>query len=422
MTFNNDFFHFIDCPTFLPRFLRRLDAKAVPIFRLVFELHEMEENVDGSSCLCSKHATQAFAGSTFVLFALFDALFVFCCAQREPLEPSDDRAFAARIALALHPDCHRVMSASHFQPPEQSLHSSSSSGTGDAAIDMLAKVTHVFPRGTFRVDARFVPNRIIGLGAYGVVCMAQDRLTGKMVAIKKILDVTRDPVIARRTLREIKLLRHFHGHENILTITTVLQPEPGCSDIYVVSDLLSCDLHRIIHSQQALTEEHIRYFMYQLLRGLKYLHSANVIHRDIKPSNLLVTGDCDLRICDFGMARGVSNSNNTDATAFMTAYVATRWYRAPEVLLCLREYTTAVDMWSVGCVFGEMLARKHVFPGAHYVDQLNCIFNLLGTPSTEYCTRAGSDLAVKYLLKLPKLDKIPFKSVFPNASYVGAVS
>jgi mitogen-activated protein kinase 1/3 len=112
---------------------------------------------------------------------------------------------------------------------------------------------------------------------------------------------------------------------------------------------------------------HWQYFLYQLLRGLKYIHSANVLHRDLKPSNLLLDANCDLKICDFGLAR------TTSETDFMTEYVVTRWYRAPELLLNCSEYTAAIDIWSVGCIFLEIIRREPLFPGKDYVQQLMLI-------------------------------------------------
>lgn len=114
----------------------------------------------------------------------------------------------------------------------------------------------------------------------------------------------------------------------------------------------------------------IQYFLYQILRALKYIHSANVLHRDLKPSNLLVNANCDLKICDFGLARTTSEND------FMTEYVVTRWYRAPELLLNAAEYTAAIDIWSVGCIYMELLNRKPLLPGKDYVHQLRCIIDV----------------------------------------------
>lgn len=115
----------------------------------------------------------------------------------------------------------------------------------------------------------------------------------------------------------------------------------------------------------------LQYFLYQLLRGLKYIHSANVLHRDLKPSNLLLNANCDLKICDFGLAR------TTSETDFMTEYVVTRWYRAPELLLNCSEYTAAIDVWSVGCILMEIIRREPLFPGKDYVQQLALITEVL---------------------------------------------
>jgi len=133
-------------------------------------------------------------------------------------------------------------------------------------------------------------------------------------------------------------------------------------DIYVVSDLMETDLAAIIKSKQALTDDHIQFFLYQILRGLKYMHSAGVLHRDLKPRNLLVNTNCDLKICDFGLARADIPLLNSHSVVF-TDYIMTRWYRAPEVLLSWKKYTKAIDVWSVGCILAEMMMRKPLFPG-----------------------------------------------------------
>lgn len=130
---------------------------------------------------------------------------------------------------------------------------------------------------------------------------------------------------------------------------------------------MDTDLTQIIKSDQPLTEEHYKFFLYQLLRGLKYIHSAQIVHRDLKPRNLLVNSNCDLKICDFGLARPLFQNIKAN---ILTEYVATRWYRAPELLLSANHYTTSVDMWSVGCIFAEMLQRKPFLPGTDTKNQI----------------------------------------------------
>lgn len=177
---------------------------------------------------------------------------------------------------------------------------------------------------------------------------------------------------------------------------------------------MESDLHQIIHSAQTLTSEHTRYFLYQLLRGLKYVHSANVIHRDLKPSNLLVNENCELKIGDFGMARGLS-SHPEESHSFMTEYVATRWYRAPELLLSLNHYTLAIDLWSVGCIFAEMLGRKQLFPGKHYVHQLQLILSVLGTPPEVLIGAIRADRVRSYVQSLPSRSAVPLAKLYPQA-------
>ncbi|XP_064612170.1 uncharacterized protein LOC135476168 isoform X2 [Liolophura sinensis] len=257
----------------------------------------------------------------------------------------------------------------------------------------------------------------IGTGAYGVVCSAIHKKTGDRVAIKKIPGVFDIHVTAMRTYREIKILKHFN-HDNVISILDILKPKEPVDtfkDIYVVLDLMESDLHRIIHSNQDLTDEHIRYFLFQLLRGVKYIHSANVIHRDLKPSNLLVNEDCQLKIGDFGMARGTSNSGD-EKNAFMTQYVATRWYRAPEIMLTVSKYTSAVDIWSVGCIFAEMLGRKHLFPGSDSLNQLKLIIGVLGSPSKAFLDFMQSEVFKTFVTEWGHKEPLPLVTLFPRAN------
>ncbi|KAG0738143.1 hypothetical protein G6F23_009900 [Rhizopus arrhizus] len=187
------------------------------------------------------------------------------------------------------------------------------------------------------------------------------------------------------------------------------------NEIYLVQELMEADLHQIIRSGQPLTDAHFQYFVYQICRGLKYIHSANVLHRDLKPGNLLVNADCELKICDFGLARGYSDNADYNA-GFMTEYVATRWYRAPEIMLSFQSYTKAIDMWSVGCIFAEMLGGRPLFKGRDYVDQLNQILGILGTPDEETLCRVGSERAQVYIRSLPRMPRIPFENLYPRAN------
>ncbi|KAI3450992.1 hypothetical protein Pfo_007657 [Paulownia fortunei] len=240
-----------------------------------------------------------------------------------------------------------------------------------------AKGKHYFAmwRTLFEVDRKYVPIKPIGRGSYGVVCSSINRETNERVAIKKITDVFGNRISAIRTLRELMLLRCIK-HENVVELKDVMMPTnwSGFKELYMVYELMDTDLHHIIKSPQPLSNDHCKFFIFQLLRGLKYLHSANVLHRDLKPGNLLVNANCELKICDFGLAR--TGSDNGD---FMTEYVVTRWYRAPELLLSCDSYGTSVDIWSVGCILAEILGRKPIFLGTDSLSQLKLIVSVLGS-------------------------------------------
>lgn len=252
--------------------------------------------------------------------------------------------------------------------------------------------------------------RQVGTGAYGVVISADDKSTNTQVAIKKISRAFEDPVDAKRILREIKLMKMF-AHENVIRVLDIVPPPPTCEefeDIYIVQDLMETDLHRIIYSKQPLSIDHIQYFVYQILRGLKYIHSANVLHRDLKPSNLLLNSNCDLKICDFGLARVAEEAGD------QTEYVVTRWYRAPEIMLACQDYTKAIDVWSVGCIFAELLRRKALFPGDDYIAQLRLICDKLGRPSESDLEFVSSERAKKFMLSLPEAPAQVFDDLFPE--------
>lgn len=264
----------------------------------------------------------------------------------------------------------------------------------------------------FEVSVKYVPPiRPVGRGAYGIVCAAVNSQTHQEVAIKKIGNAFDNRIDAKRTLREIKLLRHM-DHENVIAIKDIIRPpqKENFNDVYIVYDLMDTDLHQIIRSNQQLTDDHCQYFLYQLLRGLKYVHSASVLHRDLKPSNLLLNSNCDLKIGDFGLAR------TTSETDFMTEYVVTRWYRAPELLLNCSEYTAAIDIWSVGCILGEIVTREPLFPGRDYVHQLRLITELIGSPDDTSLGFLRSDNARRYVRQLPQYPKQQFATRFQTMS------
>ncbi|KXN71419.1 Pkinase-domain-containing protein [Conidiobolus coronatus NRRL 28638] len=266
-----------------------------------------------------------------------------------------------------------------------------------------------------QIDLKYSFVRELGQGAYGVVCAAKSVATGEEVAVKKVTKVFEKSLLTKRALREIKLLKHFNGHENITSILDLeIDDYNRFDEIYIVLELLEADLHQIIKSQQPLTDAHYQYFIYQICRGLKYIHSANVIHRDLKPGNLLVNSDCELKICDFGLARGFSMGPETGGV--MTEYVATRWYRAPEIMLSYQCYSQAIDMWSVGCIFAELMGGRPLFKGRDYVDQLKQILGTLGTPDDQTLQRMGSDRAQEYIKSLPRMQKVPFQQIYPKAT------
>nr|XP_008251927.2 mitogen-activated protein kinase 15 [Oryctolagus cuniculus] len=240
------------------------------------------------------------------------------------------------------------------------------------------------------IARRFRLQRRLGKGAYGIVWKAVDRSTGEVVAIKKIFDAFRDQTDAQRTFREIVLLQEFGGHPNIIRLLDVIRAEND-RDIYLVFESMDTDLHAVIEKGTLLKDIHKRYIFYQLLRATQFLHSGHVVHRDQKPSNVLLDANCLVKLCDFGLARSLSSVPEGPEGQPLTEYVATRWYRAPEVLLSSHWYTPGVDMWSLGCILGEMLRGRPLFPGTSTLHQLQLILEAVPPPSEEDLLALGSN-------------------------------
>ncbi|AIO01438.1 mitogen activated protein kinase, putative [Leishmania panamensis] len=265
-----------------------------------------------------------------------------------------------------------------------------------------------------RLDDRYRLERIIGAGSYGIVIRARDiKSDNCLVAIKRVnKEIFDEVVLAKRILREIKLLAHFND-DNIIGLRNILTPEDpeNFEHFYIVMDIMETDLKQVLRSGQELTEAHIQFFIYQVLRALHIIHSAGVIHRDITPANILVNTNCDLKICDFGLAK-----EENDQGEYMTDYVTMRWYRAPELVMEGKDYSVQIDVWGIGCILGELLGSRPLFQGKDRVNQLDKIVDLIGTPSDEDISSVGSAAAQKYLKKKGYRPRPDWRQRYPNAS------
>ncbi|KAK9399529.1 mitogen-activated protein kinase 12 [Crotalus adamanteus] len=261
----------------------------------------------------------------------------------------------------------------------------------------------------WEVRERYRELQAVGSGAYGAVCSAIDQKNGSKVAIKKLYRPFQSELFAKRAYRELRLLKHMK-HENVIGLLDVFTPDPSLdkfNDFYLVMPFMGTDLSKIMKHEK-LTEDRIQFLVYQMLKGLKYIHSSGIIHRDLKPGNLAVNEDCELKILDFGLAR------HTDSE--MTGYVVTRWYRAPEVILNWMHYTQTVDIWSVGCIMAEMVTGRPLFKGNDHLDQLTEIMKVTGTPAQDFVQKLQSQDAKNYIKSLPQVQKKDFAAILKNVN------
>lgn len=324
-----------------------------------------------------------------------------------------------------------------------------------------------FPEADLLGKYEFV--KYLGHGSYGHVCEAKSLKDGSRVALKKVDKIFGNIIDAKRFLREITCLRTLRDHEAIVDLLDILPPEdPSTFNcLYLVFEFVDTDLHHLIGTEQFFSGLHCQYMIYQVLLALKYMHTGSLVHRDLKPANILINEDCSVKLCDFGLARGFQENeskphphthilveNEEDKTneakmklnRDLTRHIVTRWYRAPEVILITqdRKYLPAIDMWSIGCIMSELLQmqrenvpdaakREPLFPGKSCfplsakdpfayqdrMDQLNVIFEVIGTPSKETIKECCNEQCQRYLLSLPKKQKIDLATKFPGTSKEG---
>ena len=328
-----------------------------------------------------------------------------------------------------------TQAATHQQPSSHASHSSHAPHSLDDALSSASSCSSNSSSSSRAIDhtritpaelhGRYSLIRYLGSGSYGHVHVARDG-AGKEVAIKKIVNIFDNLTNAKRLLREIKILRMLNA-PNVISLREILPPVDPTrfDDLLIVFEFVETDLQKLIHSDQPFSNDHVQYFLYQLLCGVKYIHSGHIIHRDLKPANVLVNSDCSMKICDFGLARSTydgraaaaqpplpaqpnltpttsaASANKpqlhkraslsssatvglqpaTALTRELTKHVVTRWYRAPELILLNDKYTTAIDMWSVGCILAELLSmqtqtykhRMPLFPGRSVSTRSHCL-------------------------------------------------
>jgi len=329
------------------------------------------------------------------------------------------------------------------------------------------------PKDRWKLPGNYDVKQVIGTGSYGSVCEALDKNNNKLVAIKRVGQLFEDLIDCKRILREISILSKLN-HDHIVRILDLPKPADivNFDELYIVMEICDSDLKKLCRTDVTLLPLHINTLLYNLLVGLKFLHSAGIYHRDLKPANILVNQDCSVKICDFGLSRAIGgeqrnleqlpntprSDNGQEGGArpsvpvvpatqrlkrHLTGHVVTRWYRAPELILLQENYTAAIDVWSVGCIYAELLGmlegtkvkdRGPLFPGSSCFplspdhkhktdykfhtrgqhDQLNMIFNLIGTPPDSEIEKLERDDAKRYIRCFAKRDGDGINKKFPH--------
>lgn len=312
------------------------------------------------------------------------------------------------------------------------MDSSSNPALSDQFYTTLVDDTH------FTLRKRYQNLKPIGAGAQGKVVSADDVVSGTQVAIKKLSRPFQNTTHAKRAHRELILMRAVR-HKNVVRLYDIFSPQKNLTDfqdVYIVMELMDANLCQVVSLD--LDHERLSYLLYQLLCAIKHLHSAGILHRDLKPSNIVVKSDCTLKILDFGLARrleveniqedlknsgsGDNNSKNDKSQDSgpdggtsdfkLTPYVVTRYYRGPEVILGMG-YNEVVDIWSVGCIFAEMIRGTVLYQGDDHLNQWTKIIQLMGTPSASFTERLNTTVR-NYVDSRPHYPPVNFRTLFPD--------
>eukprot|EP01088_Endostelium_zonatum_P009858 TRINITY_DN2318_c0_g1_i1.p1 TRINITY_DN2318_c0_g1~~TRINITY_DN2318_c0_g1_i1.p1 ORF type:complete len:393 (+),score=86.85 TRINITY_DN2318_c0_g1_i1:138-1316(+) len=238
-------------------------------------------------------------------------------------------------------------------------------------------------------------------GANSSVWKAVDKRDKSVVSLKKFNDPFKTHANAQRTIREIMMMYEFSSHVGVLKPICVLFDQ-SVDSVVLTTEFLESDLHKVIRGG-ILEVVHKKYVTTQIIEAVRFLHSFDVIHRDLKPANILINEECVIKIAEFGLARSLDSLTGQDEeNPVLTDVVATRWYRAPEILLGSQKYTKGLDMWSIGCILGELISSKPLFPGDSTLNQLDRIFELTGKPTQEDIEAINSPWATQMLESIPK--------------------
>lgn len=259
---------------------------------------------------------------------------------------------------------------------------------------------------------RFHLQKKIGQGAYGIVFKAIDKKTKEIVALKKLFGAFRDDTDSQRTFREVMLLQELNGHDNIIRLHNVIKAENDL-DLYLIFEYMEADLFNVIRVG-ILQDIHKKFVIYQILKALKYIHSADIIHRDLKPSNIFINSNSHVKLGDFGLARTL-NSGIKGFGGIITDYVATRWYRAPEMILGSISYGKSIDMWSVGCILYELIVGRPLLQGKSTKEMMCLMFEVTDFPDRKEYNEIKTELDMKieyeYLLQMKIKKRKPLKSI-----------
>ncbi|XP_061186533.1 cyclin-dependent kinase 20-like [Saccostrea echinata] len=258
------------------------------------------------------------------------------------------------------------------------------------------------------MDQHIILGRI-GEGAHGIVLKAKHIESGEVIALKKVPLRKLEDGIPHTALREIKALQEIEDNPYVVKLREVF---PHGTSLVLAFEYMLSDLSEVIrNTEKPLTEGQVKSYMLMLLKGVAFCHENNIMHRDLKPANLLISSTGHLKIADFGLARVFQNKGERQ----YSHQVATRWYRAPELLYGARKYDEGVDLWAVGCIFGELLNNSPLFPGENDIEQLCQVLRVLGTPN-EKIWPGISELPDYNKITFPENNPIPLEEIVPDAS------